>query len=116
MLEVRTEAPVNQNPSVTKLSTTLHAAQAQGLLRQPEAVRQLLVGIVRALTSTVEGNARDPEAAKALQSSVYWDHFEMDIKEALLGAFAWVDPPLYGAVRDVIDVTFRELKKTYRLS
>jgi hypothetical protein len=40
----------------------------------------------------------------------------MDIKEALLGAFSWVDPALYDAVRDVVDSTFQHLRKTYRMS
>jgi hypothetical protein len=113
MVDVRTEAATEPNPSVSRLAAALHSAQAQGLLRQPAAVRQLLLGIVKALATTVENNTREPEAARALRSLVYWDHFEMDIKEALLGAFAWVDPPLYAAVREVIDVTFRELKKAY---
>ena len=114
MIDVRTEAPTESGSSVTRLSAALHSAQAKGVLRQPEAVRQLLFGIVKALATTVESNVREPEGAKALRSPVYWDHFEMDIKEALLGAFAWVDPPLYSAVREVIDVTFRELKKVHR--
>lgn len=116
MMYLPLESQSEPNPSVARLSAALHSAQAQGILRQPEAVRQLLFGIVNALASTVEGNARDPESAGALRSSVYWDYFEMDIKEALLGAFCWVDPPLYSAVREVIDVTFRELKKAYRSS
>lgn len=105
-----------QQANVRKLTASLHAAQAQGLLGRTEVVRQLLLGIVNALAATVEGNARDPEAAKALQSDVYWDHFEMDIKEALLGAFSWVDPELYDAVRQVVESTFLHLKKTYRVS
>ncbi len=109
-------SPQLRNDNVARLAATLHAAQAQGLLRRPEMVRQLLIGIVRALISTVEGNAQDPEAARVLQSSVYWSHFEMDIKEALLGAFSWVDPPVYEAVRNAIEITFREMKKKYQLS
>ncbi len=105
-----------RNDNVAKLAATLHAAQAQGLLRRPELVRQLLMGIVRALISTVEGNAQDPDAARVLQSAVYWNHFEMDIKEALLSAFSWVDPPVYEAVRNAIEITFREMKKKYQFS
>jgi hypothetical protein len=115
-MEVRETTTEQRTESISKLATTLHAAQAQGLLRRPEMLRQLLFGIVRALVSTVEGNAQDPEAARVLQSSAYWDHFEMEIKEALLGAFAWVDPPVYEAVREVIEITFRELKKRYQFS
>ncbi|MBI5015642.1 MAG: hypothetical protein HZB55_09160 [Deltaproteobacteria bacterium] len=105
-----------QNTNVQRLAASLHAAQAQGLLGRSEVVRQLLLGIVNALAATVEGNARDPETAQVLQSDAYWDHFEMDIKEALLGAFSWVDPALCHAVRDVVDATFQHLRKTYRLS
>lgn len=115
-MELPQIAPQDRNENVTKLAATLHAAQAQGLLKRPEMLRQLLLGIVRALVSTVDGNAQDPDAAPVLQSNVYWEHFEMDIKEALLGAFAWVDPPVYNAVRDAIEVTFRELKKKYQFS
>jgi hypothetical protein len=105
-----------QDSNVRRLAASLHAAQAQGLLGQSEVVQQLLLGIVNALATTVEGNARDPETERVLQSDVYWDHFEMDIKEALLGAFSWVDPALYDAVRDVVDSTFQHLRKTYRMS
>jgi hypothetical protein len=115
-MELRQAAPETRSENVTRLAATLHAAQAQGLLKRPEMLRQLLLGIVRALVSTVDGNARDPEAAPVLQSSVYWEHFEMDIKEALLGAFAWVDPPVYNAVREAIELTFKELKKKYQFS
>ncbi len=115
-MEVRPIQPDERAENVSRLSATLHEAQAQGLLRRPETLRQLVLGIVRALVTTVEGNAQDPEAAPVLQSQVYWNYFEMDIKEALLGAFSWVDPPVYEAVRDAIDVTFRELKKRYQLT
>ncbi|MBI5446178.1 MAG: hypothetical protein HY900_33815 [Deltaproteobacteria bacterium] len=115
-MEVREAVPDTRTENLTKLAATLHAAQAQGLLQKPEMLRQLLLGIVRALVSTVDGNARDPEAAPVLQSNVYWEHFEMDIKEALLGAFAWVDPVVYNAVRDAIEITFRELRKKYQFS
>lgn len=105
-----------QDANVRRLAASLHEAQAQGLLGRSEVVRQLLIGIVNALAATVESNITDPEMAQVLQSDVYWDHFEMDIKEALLGAFSWVDPAVYDAVRDVVDTTFRHLRKTYRLS
>jgi hypothetical protein len=101
---------------MTRLTASLHAAQAQGLLREPSAVRHLLLGISRAITRTVEGNARDPETAWALQSQIYWDHFEMDIKQNLLGAFSGLDPALCDAVRKVVEVTLEALKKTYRYS
>jgi hypothetical protein len=100
----------------SRLTVSLHAAQAQGLLREPAAVRQLLMGIARAITRTVEGNARDPETAWALQSEVYWDHFEMDIKQNLLGACSGLDPSLRGAVRHLVDATLDTLKRAYRYS
>lgn len=100
----------------TRLAASLHSAQAQGLLRDPGTVEHLLLGIARALTRTVEGNATDPEVAWALQSDVYWDHFEMDIKEALLGACCGLDPALYSAIRAVVDTTLDELKRAHRYS
>ncbi len=100
----------------TKLTASLHAAQAQGLLRDPAAVRQLLAGIAEAIIRTVEGNAREPETLWPLRSQVYWNHFEMDIKEALLGAFVGLDPSLCEAVRNVIDTTLAALKKAYHYS
>ena len=114
--ELRGALPEARDDNVSRLTATLHEAQAQGLLSRPEMLQQLVVGIVRALVTTVEGNAQDPDAAPVLQSSVYWNHFEMDIKEALLGAFSWVEPQVYKAVRDAIEITFRELKKRYQLS
>lgn len=101
---------------LSRLATSLHSAQAQGLLREPDSVRHLLLGIARALANTVEGNARDPDVAWALRSDVYWDHFEMDIKEALLGAFSGLDPTLCDAVRKVVETTLGALKKKYRWS
>lgn len=105
-------------PSVeaTRLTASLHAAQAQGLLRDPGAVRQLLAGISGAIIRTVESNARDPETLWPLKSQVYWDHFEMDIKEALLGAFFGLDPALCEAARTVIETTLSALKKAYHYS
>ncbi len=110
-----TEAtPTATYPDMARLASSLHQAQAQGLLREPDAVRSLLLGIARALTHTVEGNAQDPDASWALQSEVYWEHFEMDIKEALLRAFCGLDPALCEAVRRVIDATLVSLKRSYR--
>lgn len=114
-MEARPETEPNQDVNVDRLVASLHAAQAQGLLGQADVVRQLLLGIVSAVVKTVEGNAQNPQTAAVLQSDVYWDHFEMDIKEALLGAFSWVDPQLYQAVKESIEVTFRELRKIHRL-
>ncbi len=108
-----TRAP---GPELSPLATSLHSAQAQGVLRDPSAVRQLLLGIANAIANTVEDNARDPEASWALRSDVYWNHFEMDIKEALLGAFAGTSPLLYAAVREVVEATLTSLKRTYRAS
>ncbi|GAB4255870.1 MAG: hypothetical protein Kow0092_01400 [Deferrisomatales bacterium] len=100
-------------PGLTRLAVSVHSAQAQGLLRDPDTVEQLLLGIARALANTVEGNARDPETAWALESAVYWAHFEMDIKEALLGAFSGLDPTLCRAVRDVVELTLETLKRKH---
>jgi hypothetical protein len=101
------------NPEATRLTASLHAAQAQGLLREPNAVRQLLAGIAGAIIRTVEGNARDPETCWALRSQVYWDHFEMDIKETLFGAFFGLEPALCEAARTVVDTTLAALKNRY---
>ena len=99
-----------------RLACSVHSAQAQGLLRQPKAVAHLLEGIGAAVRRAVEGNAGDPQAAWALRSDVYWDHFEMHIKEALLTSFCGLDPSLYGAVRNRIEDTLGELKRHYRCS
>lgn len=104
----------HRETSLQRLTATLHAAQAQGLFGRTEVVRQLLLGIVKALAAAAESNLGDAETARAMQSDVYWDHFEMDIKEALLGSFSWVDPALCAAVREVIEATFAHLRKTYR--
>jgi hypothetical protein len=96
-----------------RLTASLHAAQAQGLLRDPAAVETLLLGIGRAIAQTVEGNRLDPAASWALRSPAYWDHFEMDIKEALLGPFSGLDLALYGAVRQVVDLTLGALRRSY---
>jgi len=101
---------------LTRLTASLHSAQAQGLLRDPRAVESLLLGIGHAIAQTVEGNSRDPTATWALQSSVYWDYFEMDIKEALLGSFSGLDPSLYDAVRRVIEVTVAALRRSHLCS
>lgn len=101
---------------LTRLAASLHAAQAQGLLRNPDAVADLLGGIRRALANTVERNAGDPDASWALRSEVYWDHFEMDIKEILLRAFAGLDPRLCRQVRSVIETTLANLKQRHRYS
>jgi hypothetical protein len=105
-----------QRENVERLTAALHAAQAQGLLGRPEVVRQLLLGIASAVTAAVEGNRRRSELAPALRSDAYWEHFEMEMKEALLGAFAGLDPQLTQTIRAAIDATFRELEKTYRYS
>ena len=104
------------SPGPTQLASSVHSAQAQGLLRDPEAVAHLLDGIEAALKRAVEGNAGNPQAAWALRSDVYWDHFEMQIKEALLTSFCGLDPSLYGAVREQIDSTLAELKRRYHCS
>lgn len=106
----------NQPQNLGQLASSVHSAQAQGLLRQPEAVANLLAGISGALRRTVQDNARDPRAAWALRSDVYWDHFEMHIKEALLTSFSGLDPSLCGAVREQIEDTLSELKRHYRCS
>jgi len=97
----------------SQLACSVHSAQAQGLLRQPEIVAHLLHGIERALRRTVEGNAGDPQAAWALRSDVYWNHFEMHIKEVLLISFSGLDPTLCGAVREQIEHTLADLKRQY---
>ncbi len=96
------------------LASSVHSAQAQGLLRRPETVAHLLHGIEGALRRTVEGNARDPQTAWALRSDVYWDHFEMQIKEVLLTSFCGLDPTLCRAVRGQIEITLADLKRLYR--
>jgi len=101
---------------LTRLTASLHSAQAQGLLRDPQAVESLLLGIGQAIAQTVEGNTRDPAASWALHSAVYWDYFEMDIKEALLGSFSALDPALYDAVRRVIEVTVAALRRSHLCS
>ena len=111
-----TRAAVREDPNVRRLEASLCDAQARGLLAHGEVVRQLLVGIVSAVAASVEGNARNPATAAVLQSDTYWDHFERDLKETLLGAFAWVEPELHDAVRRVLDATFSELKRIYRYS
>lgn len=110
------QSGTTQVGDLARLAASLHSAQAQGLFRDPGIVEHLLLGIARALTRTVEGNATDPEAAWALQSDVYWAHFEMDIKEVLLGACSGLDPSLCSAVRAVVDVTLDTLKKQHRYS
>ena len=111
-----TRAAIREDPNVRRLEASLCDAQARGLLAHREVVRQLLVGIVNAVAASVEGKARNPATAAVLQSDTYWDHFEMDLKEALLGAFVWVEPELHDAVRRVLNATFTELKKVYRYS
>lgn len=96
-----------------RLTASLHAAQAQGLLRDPAAVERLLLGIGGAIAQTVERNRLDPSTAWAVRSPAYWDHFEMDLKEALLGPFSGLDPALYGAVREVIDLILGALRRSY---
>ena len=108
---VAAQAP--QTTELTRLTASLHGAQAQGLLRDPRAVENLLLGISHAIAQTVEGNTRDPAASWALQSAVYWDYFEMDIKEALLASFSGLDPSLYDAVRRVIEATLTELRRDH---
>lgn len=95
------------------LASSVHSAQAQGLLRQPETVAHLLYGIRGALCRTVEGNAGNPLTAWALRSPVYWDHFEMQIKEVLLTSFCGLEPTLCHAVRDQIETTLADLKRRY---
>jgi len=97
----------------TKLMTSLHEAQAQGVLRDETAICRLMTGIEQALSNTIEGNARDPKAAWALQTDVYWDYFEMDIKENLLRAFSGLDPELRRIVRQTVDETLSSLKREY---
>ena len=59
-----------RDPAVdmSQLANSVHSAQAQGLLRQPDTVAHLLRGIEGALRRTVEGNAGDPQTAWALRS------------------------------------------------
>lgn len=102
--------------NLARLTASLHTAQAQGLLRDQAAVESLLLGIARAIAQTAEGNRRDPSAAWALQSTVYWDYFEMDLKEALLGSFSGLDPVLCGAVHRVVDATLAALKRSHLCS
>ena len=97
-----------------ELTNSLHAAQAQGLLRDSAAVRNLLEGIAGAVIHTVDNNARDERYAWALQSPTYWAHFEMHLKESVLGACAGLDPSLCRAVRDVLDATLTHLQRSYR--
>jgi hypothetical protein len=106
----------NQLQNLGQLASSVHSAQAQGLLRRPETVANLLEGISGALRRTVQANARDPRAAWALQSDVYWGHFEMHIKEALLTSFSGLDPSLCEAVREQIETTLADLKRHYRCS
>lgn len=98
------------------LASSMHSAQTRGLLRRPETVAHLLRGIEGALRRTVEGNAGDPQAAWALRSNVYWDHFEMQIKEVLLTSFFGLDPSLCGAVREQIETTLADLRRHYRFN
>ena len=96
------------------LASSVHSAQARGLFRHPGAVASLLEGIAAALCRAVENNAGDPQAAWALRSQVYWDHFEMHIKEALLTSFVGLDPALCGAVQERIENTLADLKRSHR--
>jgi hypothetical protein len=109
-------AQAQRTADLTRLTASLHSAQAQGLLRDPRAVESLVRGIAHAIAQTVEGNTRDPAASWALQSSVYWDYFEMDIKEALLGPFSGLEPALCEAVRQVIEATLTELRRAHLYS
>ncbi len=99
-----------------RLLASVHAAHAHGVLGKPEAVELLLAGISRALVNSVESNARDPHSAWALYSEAYWDHFEMNIKESLLVAFAGTPPALREAVRTAVEDTIRHLKRAYRFN
>lgn len=99
-----------------RLLSSVHAAHAHGMLANPEAVDALLAGISRALEHTVESNAQDPHAAWALHSEAYWNHFEMNIKESLLIAFAGTPQAVRNAVRLVVERTIGQLQRTYRFN
>lgn len=98
---------------ITKLMTSLHEAQAQGVLHDATAVGRLLIGIEEALANTIEGNAKDPKASWALQTNVYWEYFEMDIKENILTAFSGLDPDLRRIVQRTLEETLSSLKRKY---
>ena len=97
----------------TKLAASLHSAQAQGLLRDSRAVASLLLGVASPIAQSAEGNARDQAPRWALQNAAYWDYFEMDIKEVLLGAFSGLEPSLCDAVRQVVELTLGSLRKAH---
>lgn len=106
----------NTTLNLGQLASSVHSAQAQGVLRQPRAVAHLLEGIAVALRRTVQDNAQDPHTAWALSRGTYWDHFEMHIKEILLTSFNGLDPCLCGAVRERIEATLADLKRYYHCS
>ncbi|MDW7709511.1 MAG: hypothetical protein SCH98_03485 [Deferrisomatales bacterium] len=98
---------------LTRLTASLHAAHAQGLLRNPAAVDELLRGIAQAISQTVEGDHVDPETSWSLRSALHWDYFEMGLKEALLRSSFGLQPSLCVAVREVVDLTLRSLRRSH---
>ena len=97
-------------PSTSRLQSVLHAAQAEGVWSEPKAVQELLAGIVAALQHTIAENEADPGRTWALRSPVYWDHFEMYLKETLLGACAGLPPDLSASVRRALEDTLRHMR------
>jgi len=96
--------------STSRLQSVLHAAQAEGVWSEPVAVRDLISGIQTALQRTIAENEADPCRTWALRSPVYWDHFEMYLKETLLGACAGLPPDLSASVRRALEETLRHLR------
>ncbi len=103
-------------PGATRLLSALHGAQADGVWQEPVAVHRLLQGIQSAVVRTVEHNASDPDRSWALASPVYWAHFEMYIKEALLGACTGLPRDLTESVREVLESTLGDLRRRYLAS
>lgn len=97
----------------TKLQRALHAAHREGVWREPVAVRELLAGITDALEHTIAENEADPSRTWALRSPVYWDHFEMYLKETLLGACGGLPPEFRTTVREALESSLGHLRGRY---
>ena len=104
---------VQTSQSTDRLFCALHEAQAEGIWEHPQAVRQLLEGIANAVVRTAEQMAGDPAHAWALRSPVYWEHFEMHLKEALLGASSGLPPSLRLAIREALERALTAVRTRY---
>ncbi len=104
---------IQTSQSTDRLFCALHEAQAEGIWEHPHAVRQLLEGIASAVVRTAEQMAGDPARAWALKSPVYWEHFEMHLKEALLGASSGLPPALRQSIREALERSLATVRTRY---